>query len=154
MASPGGHWMQLRRIAPAFEGCDVVWVSCNAGYAPEVAPQPLRVVPDASRWDKIGLVKMLLKVAWIVLSVRPHAIVTTGAAPGYFAIRIGKLIGARTMWIDSIANVEELSMSGRMAGKHATRWLTQWEHLAEGTAPAYHGAVVTKKDGAPAEGAA
>jgi len=36
-------------------------------------------------------------------------IVSTGAAPGYFAIVLGRLFGARTIWIDSMANIENLS---------------------------------------------
>jgi hypothetical protein len=55
---------------------------------------------------------------------------TTGASPGYFAIRIAGLLGARTVWIDSIANAESLSMAGRLAGRCADVWLTQWDSLA------------------------
>ena len=42
----------------------------------------------------------------LLLRHRPDVIVTTGAAPGYFALRFGKLLGARTIWIDSMANAE------------------------------------------------
>ncbi|GIW73864.1 MAG: hypothetical protein KatS3mg103_0386 [Phycisphaerales bacterium] len=41
-------------------------------------------------------------------------------------------MGARTVWVDSIANVEEMSMTGRLVGPYATLWLTQWPHLAQG----------------------
>ena len=46
------------------------------------------------------------------MRLRPDVVITTGAAPGYFAVRIGKLLGARVVWVDSIANAEELSLSG------------------------------------------
>jgi hypothetical protein len=52
------------------------------------------------------------------------------------------LLGARTIWIDSIANVEELSLSGRRIGKHAHLWLTQWPHLAAPGGPRYEGSVL------------
>jgi hypothetical protein len=61
--------------------------------------------------------------------VRPHVVVTTGAAPGLVAIGVGKLFGAKTVWIDSLANSEVLSLSGRIAEKYADLWLTQWPHL-------------------------
>lgn len=160
VASGGGHWIQLRRLRPAWTGCAVTYVTTRAGYRDEVArdaegrdaedgsgaPAPRFVtVPDANRWQKLRLMRQLARIAWIVLSTRPHAIVTTGAAPGYFAIRIGRLLGARTVWVDSIANAEELSLSGRRAGPHADLWLTQWEHLAgpeEGQGPRWRGAVL------------
>jgi hypothetical protein len=69
-------------------------------------------------------------------------VITTGAAPGYFAVRIGKLLGARVVWLDSVANAGELSMSGRKAGSFVDLWLTQWPHLARDKGPACHGSVL------------
>jgi hypothetical protein len=160
VASGGGHWIQLRRLRPAWAGCAVTYVTTRAGYRDEVArdgaeagegdpagapPPGFFVVPDANRWQYARLLRQLAAIAWVVLKVRPHAVVTTGAAPGYFAIRLGRLLGARTVWVDSIANAEELSLSGRRAGRHVDHWLTQWEHLAapEGRpGPRFRGAVL------------
>jgi UDP-N-acetylglucosamine:LPS N-acetylglucosamine transferase len=72
---------------------------------------------------------MYLKVMWLIIRIRPHFVVSTGAAPGLAALQIGKLIGARTVWIDSLANSEELSLAGVMAKRFADLWLTQWPHL-------------------------
>jgi len=58
------------------------------------------------------------------------------------AVRMAKWFGARAAWIDSIANAEELSMSGRLAGRYAKLWLTQWPHLAQAQGPYYAGAVL------------
>jgi hypothetical protein len=81
-------------------------------------------------------------VLLLLLRVRPDVVISTGAAPGYFALRLGRILGARTVWVDSVANAEELSMSGRMAGKYADLWLTQWEHLAEKGGPMFKGSVL------------
>jgi UDP-N-acetylglucosamine:LPS N-acetylglucosamine transferase len=85
---------------------------------------------------------MLLQVSWLVLRLRPDVIISTGAAPGYAAIQLGRLIGARTVWIDSIANVEVLSLSGAQIGRHADLWLTQWPHLSKPEGPEFKGAVI------------
>ena len=142
VASRGGHWVQLRRLSTAFVGCDVAYVSNEKGLSADVAPDPLYVIRDANRKDKLGLIWQLLQILVIIIRVRPHVMITTGASPGYFAVRIGRLLGARTIWIDSIANAEELSMSGNMAGKHADAWLTQWQHLARADGPEFHGRVL------------
>ena len=142
ISSGGGHWVQLLRLRPAFEGCRVTYVTVRESYRADVPGQRFRVINDATRWDKVGLVTMGLRLVWIMLRERPHAVVSTGAAPGYFAIRLGKLLGARTVWVDSIANAEEMSMTGRIVGRHAGLWLTQWEHLAGDGGPSYAGAVV------------
>ncbi len=74
--------------------------------------------------------------------LRPDIVVSTGAAPGYFALRFGKILGARTIWVDSLANVDTLSRAGQMAGKFADLWLTQWPDLASTEGPEYAGQVI------------
>lgn len=141
VASGGGHWVQLLRLRPAFQGAEVSWVSTQADYRHDV-DGPLHVVRDANLWDKPGLVLMFLQMAWLMLRLRPAVVVTTGAAPGFAAIVFGRLLGARTVWVDSIANGEALSNSGARAGRWAHVWLTQWEHLARPEGPQYWGAVL------------
>ncbi len=130
VASGGGHWVQLLRLRPAFAGMSLEFISTNQGYASQVE-QRLYVVTDANMWEKVKLIKMFLQVAWILLKVRPDFVITTGAAPGYAAIMFGKLFGAKTIWIDSIANSEKLSSSGKKAKLWADVWLTQWPHLVD-----------------------
>ena len=142
VASAGGHWIQLQRLRTAFEGCDVAWVTTNRGYRDDVAEDRFHVVRDANRWDRIGMVIQLCQIALVLLRERPDVIVSTGAAPGYLALRLGRMLGARTAWVDSIANAEELSLSGRMAGQCADLWLTQWPELATPEGPEHAGAVL------------
>ena len=134
--------MQLLRLRPAFEGARVSYVTTDRGYADDIAPARLFVVPDANRWNKLRLAIMALKILWVVARVRPHVVISTGAAPGYFAVRLGRFLGARTCWLDSIANSEELSMTGRIIEKHADLWLTQWPELSSADGPLYKGAVL------------
>lgn len=142
ISSRGGHWIQLLRLRPAFEGADVVFVTTEVEYQSMVNGAPFRVITEATRNEKFRMLKMLLQILWIFLRERPTAVVTTGAAPGYFAVRIGKLLGSKTLWIDSIANAEELSLSGRLASKHADVTLTQWSHLATPGTIGHCGAVI------------
>ena len=130
VASSGGHWAQLRRLQPAFEGYDVAYLTTDPGYRSEVTPARFYTVNDANRWSSLALLRSALRILWVVIRERPSVVVSTGAAPGYLAIRVGKALGARTVWIDSVANVEELSLSGRMVRRKADLCLTQWPHLA------------------------
>src|SRR6056297_1357537 len=151
IASAGGHWVQLMRLRPAWAGFRVTYVTTDADFHQAVRqhaeqdgePTPdFHTVTEANRWQKWRLIKQLLGVAFILIRCRPDVVLSTGAAPGYFALRIAKLLGAKTIWIDSMANAEELSMSGKRIGKHADLWLTQWEHLAKSEGPKYLGSVL------------
>jgi UDP-N-acetylglucosamine:LPS N-acetylglucosamine transferase len=143
VSSGGGHWVQLLRLRPAFANCEVVFATVKEGYRANIGPgAEFRLIPDANRWNKLGLLRVLLAIFRLIWRERPDVVISTGAAPGYFAIRIGNLFGARTIWVDSIANGEELSLSGRKAGPHAALWLTQWAHLAQPDGPHYRGSVL------------
>ena len=141
VASSGGHWIQLRRLEPAFAGHDVAYLTTNAGHRGEVGRARFYTVADANRRSACALVRSALQILWVLARERPDVVVSTGAAPGYLAIRAARLFGARTAWIDSVANVEELSLSGRMASTRADLCLTQWPHLAGGPVR-YRGAVL------------
>lgn len=142
VASGGGHWIQLMWLREAFDGNSVVFVGLNEMYRTEVLPHRFYAIPEVSRLHKWKFPITLLKLVVIFAKERPDIVITTGSAPGMLALRIGKVLGARTMWIDSIANVEEMSFSGRKARKYADVWLTQWPHLASEDGPTYLGRVL------------
>jgi UDP-N-acetylglucosamine:LPS N-acetylglucosamine transferase len=151
VASGGGHWVELRRLRPAWSQCVVAYVTTLREYEVELRDDPpcpggiqprFFTVVDANQWTKLRSLWQAIMVTVIVLRFRPDVVVSTGAAPGYFAIRIGKLIRARAVWVDSIANADEVTLSGRMAGRHCDLFLTQWEHLAKPGGPHFRGRVL------------
>lgn len=107
-----------------------------------VGDDAFRTVVAANRWEKWRAIRCVAETFWVVARVRPDAVVTSGALPGFFAIMWGRLFGAHTIWIDSIANAEEMSMSGRHAERFSDLWVTQWAHLARPTGPHYFGNVM------------
>ncbi|MGX5734885.1 UDP-N-acetylglucosamine--LPS N-acetylglucosamine transferase [Bosea thiooxidans] len=142
VSSGGGHWVQMMRIKPAFENCDVTFVTVHESYREQVPDRKFYLVNDANRWTKFGLLKAVCRLSWIVWHERPDVVISTGAAPGYLALRLGRQFNARTIWLDSIANAETLSMSGDRIGRYADLWLTQWPHLARPNGPHYRGSVL------------
>ena len=132
IASAGGHWIQLSRCSPAFDGHDQTYATTFRGVRAPSGSNPVSWICDASRSRPLSLVLLFFQILWLVVRLRPHVIVSTGAAPGLIATVLGKLFGAKTIWIDSLANSEKLSLSGRLAECFADLWLTQWSHLANG----------------------
>ncbi len=118
---------------------------CTPAHGPTAdTMSPVRVfreIPDANRWNKLQAARCAAAVVRLIAVERPDVIVSTGALPGYFSVAFGKTMRANTIWVDSVANAEELSMSGQRAGSKADLWLTQWEHLARPGGPAYFGSV-------------
>lgn len=142
VSSGGGHWVQMLRLAPAFRGADVHYATTDPSAADQVGTAAFHTFSDANKDTPIRLIVCALKLAWIIFTVRPDVVVSTGAAGGYLAIRIARLIGARTMFVDSIANARELSISARISLRIADRVLSQWPRVAELSGAEYRGAII------------
>jgi len=143
IASGGGHWIQLRRLSPAFAGLDIVYVSVFASNQADVPENRYYNVRDVSRWARLGFVVLGLQCLRILLIERPSVVVTTGSAPGLVMLVLAKsLFRCKTLWLDSVANCEELSLSGQKARRFADVWLTQWPELQSDVGPDYWGAVI------------
>ncbi|WP_036536277.1 glycosyltransferase family protein [Oceanobacter kriegii] len=138
IASQGGHLVQLLRIKPLFEEYDVTYSSNINSYK----GIEMEKVVDANMSNKFKLFLQFFQVAWLMLRLRPDVVVTTGASVGFFAILVGKYLGAKTIWIDSIANSEELSLSGKKARAIASHTYSQWESVAQAENVDYIGNVL------------
>ncbi|MCP4490188.1 MAG: UDP-N-acetylglucosamine--LPS N-acetylglucosamine transferase [Gammaproteobacteria bacterium] len=138
VSSQGGHSVQLMRLKPVFDHYNTTYVSSQRRAGMKKYSQ----VIDANRNSKFHLILLSLQILFLVIIKRPDVIISSGAAPGYFAMLWGKLFGKKTIWLDSMANAEELSMSGEMAGKFADLWLTQWPEVAQASGPYFKGRVL------------
>lgn len=131
VASIGGHWVQLLRIArPMEEHYDMVYVSTHPKCATMVEGQKFYQTADFNRSNAWKLIPSFFKAVKTVWREKPDAIITTGAAPGLICMFAGWLLRRKTIWIDSIANVNHLSLSGRIAALFVSRVYTQCQHLA------------------------
>jgi UDP-N-acetylglucosamine:LPS N-acetylglucosamine transferase len=143
IASGGGHWVELMRLKPAFEGLDVAYASVFAASAGDVPGHRFYSFDDVSRFRKARIVSVFWQITRIVLRERPSVVITTGSFPALMALGVARtLLGARTIWIDSVANCQALSTSGRLARRVADIWLTQWPHLTTPDGPEHWGAVL------------
>ena len=138
-SSSGGHWEQLLLVSEAFKDEQVLFVTTKSELLQQAGVRNGRVVPDCNRDHPLQMMVSFLKCTWIILSTRPDVVISTGAAPGLMCLALGRLVGAHTVWLDSFANVEKLSLSGKLARRFAKVWLTQWEHLATPNGPRYMG---------------
>lgn len=144
IASPGGHWIQLNKICnPLDDRFDMVYVTPGAQYS-SAAKNSRKVlnVSDASADSKLKLIPLAFQLLIIFFKERPNAIISTGAAPGAIAFLLAKFLPIKTIWIDSIANVSQISRSGRMVKKHANKVITQWEPLSDGEKVIYKGSIL------------
>lgn len=142
IASKGGHWTQLRRLAPFLDKYVCSYACTDPTLAATMKSERFYIVRDASMWDKVGLVLLAVEVFWLVIKLRPDVVISTGAAPGFFAIVFARMLGKKTIWVDSIANAEEMSLAGKKVKPFASVWLSQWPDVAAKAGAEYKGQVL------------
>lgn len=142
VASGGGHLEELLLLSPSFGDANVLWVTTNPAQAAIGENRRIVKIDDYNQNQPLKMLRGMADTFRVVFKARPNIVITTGAAPGLLCLVWGKVLGARTIWLDSIANAEELSLSGRLACFFADDVITQWEHLAVKDRPEYLGSLL------------
>ena len=145
ISSPGGHWIQLNKICNKLEKqFDVVYATPGAQYksSAKKGRRKIYAITDVSADSKLNLIPVIFQLLYILIRERPNTIISTGTAPGVMAVLLCKFLPIKTIWVDSIANVNVLSRSGRIVKKHANLVVTQWEALSDNKTIVYRGSVL------------
>lgn len=140
VASYGGHWKQLCRLSEFLKRYDTTYLTTNKYEKKE--SNAVLYINDANKNDKFGLIILFFRALCIYLKVKPDIVITTGAAPGLMMILMSFIFRKKSIWIDSIANGSELSLSGKLAKKIATHTLSQWEDVAKKENVIYKGSLI------------
>lgn len=140
IASNGGHLVQLNRLSPAFDEYTVTWVTTSSSK--DTPSKYSYVVTDCNFNEKVKFMRCVVQAWRILKTERPAAVVTTGAAPGLAFLLCAKVLRCNGIWLDSIANVDQLSTAGKIASRITVNCYTQWPHLANGNNVKYIGAVL------------
>ena len=131
-ASAGGHTSQLLKLTNSWNGYETFYVTTT-----QVVQDKLKrfgsvyVVGECNREHPIRVIRVFLRCVRIIFKEKPDVVISTGAAAGCMLCFLGKMLGARVIWIDSITNVERISLSGRMIRYIADLFLVQWPELAQ-----------------------
>jgi len=130
VASYGGHLSQLMRMTNKQDltarGFKPLLITTKPTAACDL------VIKDFNRNNFILGLGQFWQIARFIREQEIDLIITTGAAPGLYFGLIGRLLGKKTIWIDSLANVDQLSMSAKIASLFFHQVYVQWEHLAKG----------------------
>ena len=132
VASAGGHMSQLLKLSSSWEGQDIFFVTTTVVLRSKLEKLGrVYVVGESNYQHPIRVIKVLVRSIAVIFRERPDVVISTGAAAGCIMCFLGKMLGAKVIWIDSITNVERLSLSGRMVRYIADLFLTQWPAIAE-----------------------
>lgn len=128
VGSSGGHLTQLLALRSWWEERERAWVTFDT-------PDAIAALADEQVWwayhPTTRSLKALLYNTWLALRVlrrfRATVIVSTGAAVAFPFFVLGRLLGARTVYIEVYDRVETPTLTGRLCRPFTTTMLVQWQ---------------------------
>jgi UDP-N-acetylglucosamine:LPS N-acetylglucosamine transferase len=116
-----------------------IYVTSRSIWAKELENLgPTYIVGECDRNKPLQILATAWRSFLLVLKEKPDVVITTGSLPIAIVCLFAKVFGAKIIWIDSIAQLDDLSLSGRLVAKYADLLITQWPEVAEKHAKAVY----------------
>ena len=130
VASSGGHLLELVSLKPAWEVHKRFWVTFPTDDARTLLEgERVHWAYHPTNRNLRNLVKNLW-LAWKLLQhERPDVVISTGAGVAVPFLWVGRALGMRTIYIESLARIETLSLSGKLVYPLVHRFFVQWPEL-------------------------
>lgn len=134
VASAGGHLSEILELEPLFKDYNVTLVTENTPSTLNLKDKyNLKYVGYGSKQYMFRYVFIftfnILKSIYLILRYRPKVIITTGAHTGGIFVTVGKILGKKTIYIESMAKVNDLSKTGKFVYNIVDKFYVQWEDL-------------------------
>ncbi len=151
VCSTGGHLLQLLALREAYEQERRIWVTFDKSDARSLlrGEDVLYAFGPTNRTFGLTAARNTLRnlaLAWRVMgSARPAVVLTTGAGVAVPFAWVGRLRGARVVYVESFTRIEGPSLSCRLIRPVASRVYGQWPEFVRAVPRArYLGNVFTR----------
>lgn len=132
VCSTGGHLLQLHALEPAWRPYERSWVTFDKSDARSLlAGERVTYAYGPTNRSIRNLLRNLVLAWHVVGAARPRVVLTTGAGVAVPFAWIGRLRGARVVYVESLARIEGPSLSYRLIAPVASRRYVQWPELAD-----------------------
>jgi beta-1,4-N-acetylglucosaminyltransferase len=130
VCSTGGHLLQLVALENAWGGFSRVWVTFDKSDARSLLRDENVVYAFGPTNRSVKNLLRNIVVAWrTVRRVRPEVVMTTGAGVAVPFAWVGRLHGARVVYVESLTRITAPSLSYRLIRPVADRRYVQWQEL-------------------------
>ena len=127
VSSSGGHWEQLQKLKPLADKYEGFFVTEKTQFD---APLASYFMMQTDLKDKLMPFKMLVnsvKALKIWIKEKPDLIISCGAAVAVPFFYIGKMMGAKLVYIEVFDRIDKPTMTGKMVYPVVDKFVVQWE---------------------------
>jgi len=144
-ASAGGHYTELLQLLPLIKKYQGVIITEKTKISTQVEI-PVRYVPYGSRNEGVKYIFKFLYVCLLSLiyfiQYRPKVIISTGVHSTLPICLLGWLFRRKVIYIETVAVVNNPTITGKIMYKFASEFYVQWEDLLTVYPNAIYGGVL------------
>jgi len=132
VGSSGGHLTHLYMLKPFWQDQDRFWVTFDKEDARSLleGERMISCYYPTNRSLKALLINSGL--AWKTLRrEKPDLIISSGAAVAVPFFYLGKLFGAKTIYMEVFDRIDKPTLTGRLVYPVTDRFLVQWEEMKQ-----------------------
>lgn len=136
ISSTGGHFNELMQLKPMFEKYDYHIITEKDKTNKNLVQQyekKIYFLPYGTRSKIFSYIikyfYLCMKTVFLYLKLRPKYIVTTGTHTAGPMCYLGKLFGSKIIYIETFANSNTKTVTGRLIYPIADLFIVQWKEM-------------------------
>lgn len=130
VGSSGGHLTHLYMLKPFWEGKERFWVTFDKMDANSLLKDEKKYncyfPTNRNIWNLIRNTFLAIKV---LRKEKPDIIISSGAAVAVPFFYIGKLLGAKLVYIEVFDRIDKPTMTGKMVYPITDKFIVQWDEM-------------------------
>jgi len=132
VCSSGGHLLELHFLKDFWSAYERFWVTFPAKEVPHLlSDEKIHFAYHPTNRHIPNFVRNCFLAFKILRSEKPDLILSTGAGIGVPFIYVGRLLGIKTVFLETITRSKNLSLSGKLVYPVVQEFLAQWPELSE-----------------------
>ena len=130
VGSSGGHLTHLMMLKPIWETAERFWVTFDKIDANSLLKkEKLYHCYFPTNRNIKNLIKNTFLAIRILRKERPKLIISTGAAVAVPFFYLGKLMGAKTVYIEVFDRIDKPTLTGKLVKPVTDKFIVQWEEM-------------------------
>lgn len=127
VGSAGGHLAQLYALQPWWQRHERMWVTFRMPDSTSLlAAEPTAWAFHPTTRNLPNLLRNLWLAARVVPRFRPDVVMSTGAGVALPFFLVGRLLGARTVYLEVFDRIDTPTLTGRLCYRLSSLFLLQW----------------------------
>lgn len=124
--------MQAKQLATVYEKYEHFYFTFSGRIANDMKKTAcVRAIPNIMRHNPLSWIIGVVLSAYVVAVEKPDIVISTGAGVVVFFCIFAKLLGAKLIFLESMARAEKPTLTARFLYPFADLFIVQWPNLLE-----------------------